>query len=180
MATTPTRLMTFAEFDQMPNHPSGLRYELRNGEPFLTSPPRHDHSLVQRAIRRSFEAHAGNQWEAETEYGFRPVPEHEYIKADVILITRERWDRIARKGNLQGAPDLVVEVLSPSHTPAEIARKKKLCFENGTREFWVVNIERREVEVSTPDGRSVTYKSGQHIPLFFSTGSTLAVDQLFA
>src|SRR5438874_1072774 len=110
MATTPTRLMTFAEFEQLPDDPRGWHHELRHGEPFLMSPPRHDHSLVQRYIGRSFEAHAGNQWEVAIEYGFRPVPEFEYIEADVMLIARERWDRIPRKGNLEGTPELVVEV----------------------------------------------------------------------
>src|SRR5205085_8380086 len=129
---------------------------------------------------RSFEAHAGNQWEVAIEYGFRPVPEFEYIEADVMLIARERWDRIPRKGNLQGTPELVVEVLSPSNTRAEIARKKKLCLENGAREFWVVDIDDRTVEVSTPDGRTVAYSSGQHIPLFFAQGATIAVDEIFA
>jgi len=42
----------------------------------------------------------------------------------------------------------------------------------------VVNAKLRQVEISTPDGRSITYKSGQEIPLLF--GGTLAVDAIFA
>jgi Uma2 family endonuclease len=56
-------------------------------------------------------------------------------------------------------------VLLPSNTAAEIFEKEKLCLQNGGREFWVVDPDRRQVKVSTPDGRTVTYPSGQEIPL---------------
>jgi len=57
--------------------------------------------------------------------------------------------------------------------------KRTLCLENGSREFWVVDMDHRRVEVSTPDGLTVTYKSGQQIPLFFAAGAQLAVDAIF-
>ena len=114
------------------------------------------------------------------EMGFRPVPDHEYWYPDVVFVSRERWEAIPAKGNLQGAPELVVEVLSPSNTAAEILYKKELCLENGAREFWQVSIERKLIEVATPDGHSVTYKAGQQIPLFFAPGKTLGVDEVFA
>jgi Uma2 family endonuclease len=87
-----------------------------------------------------------------------------------------RWDNIDPKGLLVGAPELV----SPSKTVAEIFDKRTLCLENGSGEFWTVDIEHRQVEVSTPDGRGTTYKSGQYIALFFAEGAQLAVDSIFA
>ena len=57
--------------------------------------------------------------------------------------------------------------------------KKKLCLENGSQEFWVVDIDHRQVEISTPDGRTITYNSGQQIPLFFAPGAHLNVDAIF-
>ena len=74
----------------------------------------------------------------------------------------------------------MIEVLSPSNTVSEIFDKKTLCLENGSREFWVVDIEHRQVEVATPDGRTITYKAGQRIPLFFATGADIAIDAIFA
>jgi hypothetical protein len=46
--------------------------------------------------------------------------------------------------------------------------------------FWVVDEDYREIEVWTPDGRTVTYRSGQEIPLFFASGATLRIDDIFA
>jgi Uma2 family endonuclease len=130
MATTPTRLMTFAEFEQLPDY-HGWRQELYHGEPFNVPPPKHGHYLIQRRLRSGLESAAGDAGEVSTEMGYRPLPEHEYWIADVAFVSRERWDRIPRKGYLQGVPELVIEVLSPSNTVAEIRDKKKVCLENG-------------------------------------------------
>jgi Uma2 family endonuclease len=104
------------------------------------------------------------------------LPEHECWGADVAYLTRARWDSIDKY--LMGAPELVIEVLSPSNTMAKLRDKRKICLETGSREFWIVDTDLREVEVSTPGGHSVTYKSGQEIPLFF--GGSIAVDEIFS
>ena len=110
--------------------------------------------------------------------GFRPT-EYEYRIADVAYCSHERWAKEDRKGQFVGVPEIVIEVLSPSNTASEMLAKEQLCLQNGGREFWIVDMERRQVKVSTPDGHTVTYKSGQQIPLCFAPGATLAVDALF-
>jgi len=177
VATTPTRLMTFEEFEQLPD-PLGGKYELRHGELFTLAPPRHDHYKIQQRLLRLLMSAAGDAGEVGTEMGFRPLLENEYWYADVAFLSKERWDKTPAKGNIQGSPELVIEVLSPSNSASEMQDRRKLCLETGSREFWIVNLDLRQVEVSTPDGRSITYKSGQEIPLFF--GGALAVDQILA
>jgi len=73
VASTPTRILTFAEFDKLPEPVSG-RYELRHGETVLVPPPKHAHYLMQRRLRRLLEGAAGAQGEVEIELGFRPQP----------------------------------------------------------------------------------------------------------
>ena len=179
MATTHTRLMTFAEFARLPE-PQSYRCELRHGALVKVAPPKHKHYLVQRRLRRLLESAAGDAGEVDTEMAFRALPEHEYRVADVAFVTNARWVQIPPEGNLHGVPELVIEVLSPSNTVAEIIDKKTVCLENSAREFWVVDIEHGQVEVSTPDGHGKTYKSGQHIPLFFAESAELAVDAIFS
>ena len=123
---------------------------------------------------------AGESGVVENEFPFRALPEYEYRVADVAFLSKDRWDNIDPKGLLSGVPELVTEVLSPSNTVTEIIDKKTVCLENGGREFWVVDIEHRQVEVSTPDGRTMIYKSGQRIPLFFTVDAQLAVDAILA
>ena len=52
--------------------------------------------------------------------------------------------------NIRGAPELVIEVLSPSNTAAEIYEKEQICLANGAQEFWVVDPDRRQVKMTTP------------------------------
>jgi Uma2 family endonuclease len=173
VASTPTRLMTFAEYEQVPNQPGG-RYELRHGELAAVTYPFHPHVRAQRQLRRLLENAAGESGVVHTEMPFRPLPEHECWAADVAYVAKARWDAIDRY--LFGAPELVIEVLSPSNTKAEMQERERICVENGSVEFWAVDTERCEVRVATRGGQA-TYKAGQRIPLFF--GGTIAVDEIF-
>ena len=62
-------------------------------------------------------------------------------------------------------PNLVIEVLSSSNTMEDINDKEKLCLENDSKQFWVINPKLLQVKVSTPDGITTTYRPGQQIPL---------------
>ncbi len=177
MATTPTRLMTFAEFEQLPDPREG-HYELHHGELVHMPPPKMGHYDLQRRLRRLLEASAGGHWEIDIEMAFRPRPELEFWTADVGAISPERYMQGRDDGYIQGPPELVIEVLSPSNSATEMEEKSETCLAAGAREFWVVSPIRKTVAVFTPDGRSVRYHAGQRVPLFF--GGTLAVDDIFS
>ena len=179
MSATSTKLTTFAEFALLANDPNGWHIELRHGEIVKVPPPLHGHYLVQHRLRKALDKFAGAAGEVCVELGYRPTPEYNYWEADVAFVVRARWEEIPLEGNLQGPPELVIEVLSTSNTISEIRNKKRICLENGTGQFWVVDQHDREIEVSTPDGHTITYKAGQQIPLFFAPSSLLAVDSIF-
>jgi Uma2 family endonuclease len=177
LATTHTRLMTFAEAERLPE-PQGSCYELHHGELVEVPFPKVKHFLIQRQLRALLEQAAGESGIVEIEFGFRALPEHEYRRADVAFVSADRWRHVDPEGYFLGAPDLVIEVLSPSNSASEMLEKEKLCLENGCLQFWLVDGDHRQVKVTTSDGRTVTYKSGQEIPLLF--GGTLAVDAIFS
>ena len=58
------------------------------------------------------------------------------------------------------APEIVVEVLSPSNSPMEIAFKRNRFFEAGTEQFWTVDLERKRLEIHHRDGRLVLAEGG--------------------
>ncbi len=178
MAATSTKLMTFAEFEQR-TRPSGVRHELRHGELVQVAPLKNRHFLIQQVLRDLLDGAAAGDGRAYTEVGFRALPEYEYRTADVAYLSAEELARHRAQDYLMGAPDLVIEVLSPSNTAQEMLDKEQVCLENGSREFWVVDAGRRQVRVSTSDGRVVTYKAGQQIPLVFAPGKHLSVNAIF-
>ena len=181
MATASTRLMTFAEFEQLPDPVAG-RYELLNGELILVPPPATPHFALQRRIRRALDHADGLRvGYADTEFSFRPRGDQDYYVCDVAWVSVSRWnERTKASTYFKGSPELVIEILSPSNTVAEMFQKEQVCLATGAREFWVVDGDRLQVKVSTPDGHTITYKAGQQIPLFFAEGAALDVGAVFA
>ncbi|HEY1337770.1 MAG TPA: Uma2 family endonuclease [Bryobacteraceae bacterium] len=179
MAATITRQMTVEEFRSLPET-GPFYYELRNGELVKVTRPKMKHQRLQRKLRILLEAAAGQMGVVECEVAFRALADFDLRVADVAYVNRERWESVDDEDNLHGAPDLVVEILSPSNTVSEILDKEKLCLENGCSEFWLVDGDRRQIKVSTPDGITTTYRSGQEIPLRVFGGGSLKVDAVFA
>ncbi len=179
MAVATSGQLTVQEFRGLPEDSGGVYHELRHGEIVTVTRPKLKHSLIQRSLRRLLEQVAEPGSLVDVEIAFRPLPEHELWVADVAYLCAERFKQADPEDNIHGAPDIVIEVVSPSNTIAELYDKEKLCLENGATQFWVVDPDRRQVKVSTPDGRTVTYRAGQEIPLD-SFAANLAVDAIFA
>jgi Uma2 family endonuclease len=177
VASTTTKLMTFEEIARLPE-PGGLSYyELHNGELVQLTRPALNHMFVQKRLQTLLDAASAAGY-AFVEVGLRMLPEFEYRIADVAWSPRDHWAQMDPAGQFMGVPELVIEVLSPSNTAGQLLDREQLCLDNGAREFWVVNMERRQVKVTSREGRAAIYKAGQQIPLFF--GGSIAVDAIFA
>src|SRR5437016_5006799 len=158
MATT-TLLTTVERFRQLPEDGGPVYHELRHGEVVLVTRPKFKHHRIQDRLVELLKPAARATGHVSMEVAFRALPEYELRVADVAYVVRTRWEQIDPEDNLRGAPDLAIEVLSPSNTVAEINEKEKLCLENGAREFWVLDADLRQVKVSTPG------RPHQYIPL---------------
>jgi Uma2 family endonuclease len=171
-------LITVAEFEKLPEQ-HNIRQELRHGEVVTMPPPGMLHFWTARRIRRVLERVLGESWVVDRELPFRPLPEYEVWIADVAVIGPDKT-RAAQSSWLTGVPEIVVEVLSPSNTAVEMDERRALCLENGCRQFWVVNTERKIVSVSTPDGKTITYRIGDGIDLAEFGGGKLSLADVFA
>jgi Uma2 family endonuclease len=180
MAASTTHLMTVEEFSRLPEDQGPVYHELRHGEVVSMTRPKYRHYKIQRRLRRLLEDLAPVDGLVDTELAYRPIEEHELWVADVAYVSAERESRISPESYLEGAPDLVIEVVSPSNSALEMSEKEQLCLENGAKEFWVVDPKCRHVKVSTPDGITRTWKSGQQIPLTLFGDGQLAVDAIYA
>ncbi len=164
--------MTVEEFRKLED-PPGFRLELHHGEVVSLGFPKSKHWKIQQRIRRIFEEALGGQGEAGTEFAFRPEPEHELWGADVAFVAWDRYDAMDEEDNLAGAPDITVEVLSPSNTASEILEKKDVCLKNGCSEFWVVDPKKGHIEITGE--KSVIYHSGDSIEV---GGKSFTVDDI--
>jgi Uma2 family endonuclease len=64
---------------------------------------------------------------------------------------------------MEFAPEIAVEVLSPSNSPAEMLYKRKLYFEAGTEQFWVANPQTSELVLYPPNHRMITVSGDETI-----------------
>jgi len=70
----------------------------------------------------------------------------EVVQPDLIFVLNEHLDRLTRK-NVHGAPDLVIEILSPGSTRLDRVKKRELYARHGVPEYWIVSPGERTVEV---------------------------------
>ena len=68
------------------------------------------------------------------------------VQPDILFISRER-EHILTPANVQGAPDLIVEILSPSSSTRDWRAKRELYATHGVREYWIIDPANRIVSV---------------------------------
>ena len=69
---------------------------------------------------------------------------------------RSAFQATDEDGYFQGAPELAIEVISPSETGADIQRKVTLLLAAGSQAVWVIYPKTKTVQVNLPDGTSFT------------------------
>src|ERR1700683_4074388 len=178
MQEAPTGLMTVEQYCEVPE-PESFYYELHHGKLVQLSWPKLREILVRSRLGNRLDAALDAHGIVITRLPFRAIPEYDLRVADVGYITRGRWEQTKDEDYFFGAPDLIIDVLSPSGTAIEINEKIALCLENGCREFWVVDPALRQITVSTSDGLARTYRSGDSIPLALAENQALKVDSVF-
>jgi Uma2 family endonuclease len=145
-----TALVTVDDFLRL-QPPKAGHYELHHGEIILMTAPKWGHQRIQDRVAALLRSRAGDRAYVTKEMSFRPAPEYEVWEADVGLALAERANEVADDEYLMGAPDLAVEVLSPSNTVDEITEKMSICMANGCLSFWVVDPKRKRVSVTEGD-----------------------------
>jgi Uma2 family endonuclease len=148
--TTQTTLTTAEELLRMPR--VQWRYELIDGELRQMSPASHDHgdmamNIGSRIAQFVRENKLGKAYAAETGFILRRNPDT--VRApDAAYISHARLAQVRPgKGFFPGAPDLAVEVISPSDSYEEVEAKVLDWLEAGTRMVIVVNPRLRNVSV---------------------------------
>lgn len=143
--------MTIHDLEGFPVPLDGQRYELIDGELFVSTQPHWRH---QAAVARI--VHALEAWNRQTEAGMvidAPgviFANDTAVAPDVVWVSAGRLDAVlGEDGKLHAAPDLVVELLSPGAENERRDRETKLGLysRQGVREYWIVDWQHREVQV---------------------------------
>ena len=158
MAALP-HLITVDEFRELPKG-GNFAYELRHGEVVAMTRPKARHWKLQDRLNRILEPKLKSFGRITIELPYRPLAEFEMRAADVAVVSHARWDAIDPDSDLFGAPELVIEVKSPSNTRKQLQELVALCLANGTVQCWAVDTTKKAVTVIERDGATATYGSG--------------------
>ncbi len=114
------------------------------------------------------------------ELAFRAIPEFDLRAADVGAVTQDRYQSMDPEVDLFGAPELVVEVKSPSNTKSQLQDYAAVCLANGCIQFWILDRNTQSVTVIQRDGSRQTLGIGDTLSLAAFGGESLAVAEIFA
>ena len=180
-SSTPAIKLTYEDYC---NTPDDERYELLDGDLVMTPAPRVSH---QKAVIK-LGAHL-----------FYFVEEHELgvvlsspcdvvlsdtdvVQPDLLFVSNERA-HIITEANVQGAPDLVVEILSPATADRDLIVKRALYAKHGVKEYWIVDTDAKTVTVLLRDSQEFALVGvcgeGQTLASPTLAGFTINPDEIF-
>jgi len=178
------RYFTYADFKDW-ELAEGERYELIYGKAYamLTPNTRHQEVLLELAMQ-FYTYSKGKTCKVYPTLVVRLLYEEAesddtVVQPDIVVICDEK-----KRGpeGCRGAPDLVVEILSPANTAIEMERKLKLYHEAGVREYWIVDPENNGLTVYLfqKDVIVKTYKNTDTVSVAILPGLNITLEQVFA
>ncbi|MFL6232062.1 MAG: Uma2 family endonuclease [Thermoanaerobaculia bacterium] len=142
----PAKKLTYEDYVRIPD--DGKRHEIIDGEHYVSAAPfvRHQRLVVRLTIRIGgfVETHRlGSFLVAPTDIILSP---HDIVQPDLLFISNERSSIVGEK-NVQGAPDLVIEIHSGSSRRIDRGAKRRAYERWGVLEYWMLDPERKEADV---------------------------------
>ncbi len=143
----PLPQITWDHVQQLPD--DGNRYEAIGGELYVTPAPAVRHQTISlrlelELVRLLVQSGHGRLWHAPI--GVHFLDTGEGVQPDILFVSNERRGIVA-PDELKGAPDLVVEILSPSTAGRDTGLKRALYERQGVAEYWIVDPDAGAVDV---------------------------------
>ncbi|OIP41327.1 hypothetical protein AUJ95_03490 [Candidatus Desantisbacteria bacterium CG2_30_40_21] len=144
-------IWTYEDYLTLPN--DGKTYQIIGGDLFMTAAPLIYHQAISRNL-------AFIIWEFVKDHDigdvfFSPIDvvfsSTNVVQPDIIYISKERLD-IKKEKAIFGAPDLIIEILSPTTLQMDVLLKKVLYQRFGVREYWIVDPKEQKVDVFVLEG----------------------------
>ena len=142
----PGTKLTYEDYLTFPD--DGKRHEIVDGEHFVTPAPNLKHQAISMnlsvILKVFLDTHPlGRVFAAPADV---VLSEIDVVEPDLFFVSSARQDRLT-KANVQGAPDLVIEILSPSTRRTDEITKRKRYEHFDVREYWIVDPELETVKV---------------------------------
>ena len=126
----------------------GSPYQLIGGKLIMTPAPSTYHQEISKRLEFLLYEYAelkqkqGKVFDAPIDVYFE---EEETYQPDIIFISNDRIG-IIKKEKIEGAPDIIIEILSPSTAYYDLVHKKDIYAKHGVKEYWIVDPIEKWVE----------------------------------
>lgn len=172
---------TYQDYEQLPQD---KRYELMEGEFYMVPSPAWSHQIVLKKLFRILDDYITSCKLGEI--CFAPLDVvlsgEDVVQPDILFISKERSHIITEK-NIQGAPDLIIEILSPATAERDKGLKRKLYAKYGVKEYWIADPENKRVEVMTLGERGFetmqVYQAGGSLSSTLLKELSLNLEEIF-
>ena len=137
---------TYQEYCYLPN--DGRRYEIIEGELYVTPSPSSMHQTVSRRLQFALMSQLelpGIAYVFDAPYDII-LAETTVVEPDLAIIRKTRRSSISKRG-FEGPPDVAVEILSSSTRGNDVVLKKAAYARAGIQEYWIVDPDLGHVEV---------------------------------
>ena len=147
VGTMPLPQITWHDVQQLAD--DGNRYEAIEGDLYVTPAPTLRHQTISIRLfldltRLLAAPGHGRVWYAPLGVWFPATDEG--VQPDLLFVSNERRGILAPEG-LRGAPDLIVEILSPTTANRDRGVKRRLYERQGVAEYWIVDPDLEAVDV---------------------------------
>ena len=144
-------LLTYADYAAIPN--DGRRHELHEGELSVTPAPspRHQDIVVNLLFALVGHVRTGRLGKVFVSPIDVILSDGSVVQPDLVYLEASRLTQVSDRG-IEGAPSLVVEVLSPSTRPSDRAVKGQLYARYGVPHYWIADPDARTIQAFVLEG----------------------------
>ena len=183
MATNTQARLTYRDYFDLPE--SDERYELIDGELYMAPTPIPEHQIFVYYLAKVIEEFVTRHRLGRMIISPQDVvlSDDIVVQPDIMFVSNERLHIIKWGQYVQGAPDLVVEVLSPSAERFDRTVKRERYARFGVREYWIADIVGRTIEVNVSSGDKFevvgVYSEGDAFESTLLTGLEIDISGVF-
>jgi Uma2 family endonuclease len=150
-------VLTYDDYLRLPN--DGRRYEILEGEIFVSPSPTTKHQIVSGNLYAILHHHVrthklGLVLHAPTDVVLSYT---NVVQPDLLFISNAR-KKIITEQNIQGAPDLMVEILSETTEEQDRTTKMQIYARHGVKEYWLIDPDRETLEVYKLDAKTRAFR----------------------
>lgn len=177
--------LTYDDFLLFPD--DGKRHEVIDGEHYVTPSPKVSHQRVVGTLFGVIWTHLQSHQIGEVFMAPLDVvmSRHDVVEPDILYVSNDRRAHILTTLNIQGAPDLAIEVTSKGTRKRDETIKRRL-YERGVSEYWVVDPEIAVIRIYQREGdrfarvRELSREAGDALTTPVLPGLEIALQRVFA